>query len=89
MYLIAHGESDAGRRSRYATDALSFTAVCASLALVLFAPIAVLLARFFRGSTWYPSHVALNSLAAILVVVAFALGVHSARGEHFDDTHRR
>ncbi|ORY88319.1 hypothetical protein BCR35DRAFT_289209 [Leucosporidium creatinivorum] len=63
--------------------------VCASLALVLFAPIAVLLARFLRGSTWYPSHAALNALAGILVLVAFALGVHSVRGEHFDGTHQR
>ncbi|KAL8276339.1 hypothetical protein RQP46_011264 [Phenoliferia psychrophenolica] len=49
-------------------------ATVGSLGLLLFSPMAILIARLFRGSTWFPAHAALNLLAAALVVTAFALG---------------
>lgn len=65
------------------------TAVCGSLALVIFAPAAVLIARLLRGSTWYPAHAALNGLAAILVIASFGLGVYSVKEGGFEDSHHK
>jgi hypothetical protein len=94
IYLIAHGASFCSRkasvRARSRADSSCFaTGVCGSLAMILFAPFAILVARFFRASRWFPAHAALNILAALLVVVAFALGVYATGTPHFTDTHTK
>ncbi|KAK4703774.1 hypothetical protein P7C70_g2437, partial [Phenoliferia sp. Uapishka_3] len=63
-------------------------AVIGTLGLLLFTPAAILLSRFLRSSTWFPAHAALNGLAAVLVVIAFALGTSQAF-INFKDTHTK
>lgn len=50
---------------------------------------AVLIARFFRGSAWYPSHAALNYLSGVLLIVGVALAIHTISAHHFEETHQR
>ncbi|KAK4704881.1 hypothetical protein P7C70_g1329, partial [Phenoliferia sp. Uapishka_3] len=73
-YLIAHGL----RRGK---------AVIGTLGVLFFSPIAILIARYFRGSTWFPAHAAFNILAAILIVTAFGIGYVQTGFPHFQDTH--
>ncbi|KAI5478611.1 hypothetical protein MNV49_004753 [Pseudohyphozyma bogoriensis] len=79
--------SSAGRSKR--DMYLIAHAVLGSLGLLLFSPLAILLARFLRRRTWFPMHAGINLLAAVCVVIAFAIGVSHTRGKDFDDTHTR
>lgn len=65
------------------------TATLGSLALLIFTPSAILVARLGRDSfRWFPPHWMLNLFSTVLVIVTFALGVNYGGGE-FDDFHKR
>ena len=63
-------------------------AVFASLAFLIVMPLAIIIARFFRHTTWFPAHAALQVISLVFVVIAFALAVNVST-EHFYDTHTR
>ncbi|KAK4052788.1 hypothetical protein OIV83_002075 [Microbotryomycetes sp. JL201] len=63
-------------------------AVLGSLALMLMTPLAIMIARFLRGSAWYPFHAGLNMLAAAMVIASFGIGVYVTGDNHFEDTHQ-
>ena len=63
-------------------------AVFASLAFLIVMPLAIIIARFFRHTTWFPAHAALQITSAVFVVIAFALAVNVS-SEHFYNTHTR
>ncbi|KDE08177.1 hypothetical protein MVLG_01656 [Microbotryum lychnidis-dioicae p1A1 Lamole] len=62
-------------------------AVTASLATMILMPGAILIARYFRTTRWFPLHVAFNSLAVILIIVAFGTAVYVTGGGFGDATH--
>ncbi|KAM0786890.1 hypothetical protein ACM66B_002314 [Microbotryomycetes sp. NB124-2] len=64
-------------------------AVLGSLALMLLTPLAIIVARFLRGTAWYPFHAGLNMLSAAMIVACFGLGVYVTGDDHFQDTHQR
>ncbi|GAA6035792.1 hypothetical protein JCM8097_005704 [Rhodosporidiobolus ruineniae] len=82
--------SSSSQRGRTTNDKkLIAHATLGSLAVLLFSPLAILLARLGRDRfAWLPSHYLLNGLAVVLVIVAFALGTDVAGGE-WDDFHKR
>ncbi|GAA5994551.1 cytochrome b561 domain-containing protein [Rhodotorula paludigena] len=83
----AVSRSSAGRTAR--DKGLIAHATLGSLALLIFTPSAILLARLGRDSfRWFPPHWMLNLFSTVLVIVTFALGVKYGGGE-FDDFHKR
>ncbi|SCZ96807.1 BZ3500_MvSof-1268-A1-R1_Chr4-1g06740 [Microbotryum saponariae] len=61
--------------------------VTAGLATMILMPSAILIARYFRTTRWFPLHVAFNSLAVILMIVAFGTAVYVTGGGFSDATH--
>ncbi|KAK4057454.1 hypothetical protein OIO90_001523 [Microbotryomycetes sp. JL221] len=64
-------------------------AVLASLAVMLFFPLGIVMARFLRGFAWYPLHAGFNILGAAMIIAAFGLGIYVTGDDHFQDTHQR
>ena len=66
------------------------SAAIGSLAVVLFVPAGVLLARLGRSNSWFPLHRAIQALSVVLLITAAVMGiVETAPGPHFSDTHQR
>lgn len=66
-----------------ATDRYSSIAILGSLAALVTAPAAILVARYFRSwRYWNYVHIGLNALTAIFVLIAFALA-NVATGEEY------
>lgn len=93
MMLIAHGTLRSlvfKEKLLTVADSLFHSkAIFGSLALLILVPSAILIARWLRGAKWFPSHAALNFVAALFIIIAFALGVDSKRGGHFNDSHTK
>ncbi|SCV69608.1 BQ2448_2628 [Microbotryum intermedium] len=62
-------------------------AVTAGLATMILMPGAILIARYFRATRWFPLHVALNSLTVILMIIAIGTAVYVTGGGFGDATH--
>lgn len=60
-----------------------------SLALIIFAPVAILIGRYMRRFKWFPIHAAIMVLVAALVVTCFGLGVYATGSPAFQDTHHK
>ncbi|TNY20468.1 hypothetical protein DMC30DRAFT_439181 [Rhodotorula diobovata] len=64
-------------------------ATLGSLAFLVAAPLAILVARVGRDSfRWFPLHALANTLTVVLVIVCFALATYEVGGE-FDDFHQK
>ena len=60
-----------------------------SLGLIVSAPLAILVGRYMRRSTWFPIHAVINVLVAILVISCFGMGVWATGSPAFVDTHHK
>ncbi|GAA5838108.1 hypothetical protein JCM5353_004499 [Sporobolomyces roseus] len=65
-------------------------AAIGSVAVVLFVPAGVLLARLGRSNSWFPLHRAIQILSVILLITAAIMGIIETQpGPHFSDSHQR